>query len=257
MKQEIKACIAQISQRTETTFDFVLDVGNQAEEARPGQFVSIKCGDGLLLRRPVSIADADEKTLRIVFDIRGKGTRWLAAQHTGAELSILGPLGNGFHLNMPSEKRMLFIGGGIGAPPMHFAAKRCANPADVVLGFRSKDVVMMEEDMKNAADTVVICTDDGSYGKHAFATKEAEQLILENDYGSVFACGPRGMLREVALLAQRYALPCQLSLEERMGCSIGACLVCAVPIRTGEGIAYKHVCKDGPVFDAKEVCFDA
>lgn len=123
-----------------------------------------------------------------------------------------------------------------------------------ILGFRSRDAVILEDDFR-ALGPVEIATDDGSYGVHGFVT-----TILENnlsDYSAVCACGPKGMLRAVASIAENAGLPCQVSMEERMGCGIGACLVCACALKNGDGgLRYGHVCKDGPVFDAKEVIWE-
>ena len=256
MIQETAARIAKLEQIGDHTFDMLLFVGKASENARPGQFISIKCGASNLLRRPISIADVMSGGIRIVFDVRGKGTYWLSRCHFDEEISIVGPLGNGFRFDEAFDRRMLFVGGGIGVPPIHFAAKRCANLADVVVGFRSRDAVIMEDDLRKIANTVTICTDDGSYGKQAFATTEAEKLLKTNEYGGIYACGPKAMLREISRLARAYDVRCQISLEERMGCTVGACLGCAVPVKTPAGISYKHVCKDGPVFDSREVLLD-
>ncbi|MCX7614707.1 MAG: dihydroorotate dehydrogenase electron transfer subunit [Clostridiales bacterium] len=257
MIKDFSAQIKKISALSDTTFDFELFVGETAKEAAPGRFVSISCGDQRILRRPISICDASpsEGTIRIIFEIRGEGTKWLSEQKVGGILKVLGPVGNGFKLGGLCDLPALFVAGGIGTPPIYYAAKNTPGKNDLVAGFRNKSAVILEEDMLHIANAVMVCTDDGSYGIHGLVTTEVEKLLLKQQYGAIFACGPRAMLKATAELAEQYHIPCQVSLEERMGCSVGACLVCACAIKGKDGMEYKHVCKDGPVFDAKDVQF--
>lgn len=224
-----------------------------ARAARPGQFVHIACGEGNLLRRPISICTALGETLRVVFQVKGEGTKWLAARRTGDAVDVLGPLGHGYDMEKLGARPVL-IGGGIGVPPMLMtmqAAKAVGADPAAILGFRSQDVVILEPDFQALGQTHV-ATDDGSYGHHGFVTDLLREQI--SAYTSVCACGPKGMLRGVAQLAKAAGLPCYVSLEERMGCGIGACLVCACALRGEHGeTKYGHVCKNGPVFDAEEV----
>jgi len=227
-----------------------------AVRACPGQFVHIACGEKNFLRRPISICDVVGGSLRLVFQVKGEGTQWLSERSPGDTLDVLGTLGNGFRLSGLGAQPV-FIGGGIGVPPLLMAmkaAKAQGAAPRAILGFRSRDAVILEDDFR-ALGPVEIATDDGSYGVHGFVT-----TILENnlsDYSAVCACGPKGMLRAVASIAENAGLPCQVSMEERMGCGIGACLVCACALKNGDGgLRYSHVCKDGPVFDAKEVIWE-
>lgn len=234
-------------------FEIQADAPGIASLARPGQFVHIACGDANFLRRPISICDVSGATLRLVFQQKGPGTAWLAARSEGDALDLLGPLGNGFDLSALGM-RPVFAGGGIGVPPLLMAMRQAkANGASptAVLGFRDRNAVILEEDFR-ALGNVLVATDDGSYGEHGFVTGLLEARA--EGFTSVCACGPRGMLRAVAGVAQAHGLPCQVSMEERMGCGIGACLVCACALKGKDGgTHYGHVCKDGPVFDAKEV----
>ncbi len=256
MIKDLKAEIRKISAVGKTAFDLSLFVGDAAREASPGRFVSVGCGQARLLRRPLSICDASSDGLiRLVFEVRGEGTRWLSERRAGETLDVLGPLGNGFDLKASYGLPALLIAGGIGAPPILFAAKRFDGESDIVAGFRDRDAVILEEDMRKAAGTVTICTDDGSYGECGLVTVRAERLLKEKKYGIIYACGPAPMLKAVAKLSESHRVPCQVSLEERMGCAVGACLVCACAVRGEDGIEYKHVCKDGPVFNAGEVVF--
>lgn len=234
-------------------FELQVTVPEIASLSRPGQFVHITCGDANFLRRPISICDAADGVLRLVFQQKGEGTAWLAARTEGDPLDLLGPLGRGFDLSALGP-RPVFVGGGIGVPPLLLAMKQAKaqgmSPA-AILGFRDRDAVILESDFRALGETLV-ATDNGSYGTHGFVTALLEARA--GSFTSVCACGPRGMLRAVAGIAETHGLPCQVSMEERMGCGIGACLVCACALKGADGgTRYGHVCKDGPVFDAKEV----
>ena len=221
--------------------------------AQPGQFVHITCGDANLLRRPISICQAKDGMLKIVFVVKGDGTKWLSERRAGDVLDIVGPAGRGFDLTKLGEKPV-FIGGGIGVPPMlqtMQAAKAQGAQPTAILGFRNASAVILEEDFK-AVGTVYTATDDGSYGIHGFVSDVLKEHISE--YTSVCCCGPKPMLRALASIAEEAGIPCQVSMEERMGCGIGACLVCVCSLKKEHGeTRYGHVCKDGPVFDSKEV----
>lgn len=220
----------------------------------PGQFVHVRCG-WQQLRRPISICawSAAEGWVRLVFEVRGEGTQWLAERTAGESLDILGPLGRGFSVEQGG--RYLLVGGGIGVPPMLGCAE-CAGPeSTAVLGFRCAQRAMLLEEFSAACARVCTATDDGSLGYHGYIDAVVRQILeKDNSFTAVLACGPKQMLRAVAVAAREYGVPCQVSMEERMGCGVGACLVCAC--KTADG-AYRHVCKDGPVFDAQEVDWDA
>lgn len=227
-----------------------VDAGELAQSAKPGQFVNISCGEGHLLRRPISICDAEGDVLRVVFQVKGEGTQWLAAQNVGAELDILGPLGHGYTGLYPEDGKVLVVGGGIGVPPMLKAAKSAPGGAVAALGFRNKDFVILTEEFAAADVAVKIASDDGSVGYHGFVDVLVKEALEEDkSIKAVMACGPKPMLKNVYAAAKPFGVKVYVSMEERMGCGIGACLVCACSV----GGHYKHVCKDGPVFDAEEV----
>lgn len=226
-------------------FDFRVACRPLADIAEPGQFAQIML-PGHTLRRPISICAIDRERceLRFVFQVRGEGTAQLAGYRAGDSLEILAPLGQGFPVD-PS-KRTLLIGGGIGVPPLLAAAQALGGNAVVSLGFRSRELVILEEDFRAAGAKVLVSTDDGSYGFHGLATEPAAQ----EDFQVVFACGPAPMLRAARELAEDHGAAGYLSLEQRMACGVGACLGCAVPLRDENGGEYYgHVCKDGPVFE--------
>ena len=223
----------------------------------PGQFVHIRCGEGLLLRRPISVCscmeDEPDDLLSIVFEVRGEGTRWLAGRELGDSLDVLGLAGNGFDLK--PEGRYLLVGGGIGIPPMLGCAQYTGGRATAILGGRSRDKIILEEFFREDCAKVLCATDDGSLGYHGFVDALVRRELSEDrGYDGVLACGPKPMLRNVARVAEEFGIPCQVSMEERMGCGVGACLVCACDMADG---SRKHVCKDGPVFDSREVDWDA
>ena len=254
MKVEQKCRVVKKTRMGDAIY-MVLAVGDMVRTSgvRPGQFIHIKCGDANLLRRPISICEwtgsKDGDTLTIVFEVRGEGTAWLARREEGDTLDVLGLLGNGFQ--MDREGRYLLVGGGIGVPPMRGCAQYTGGRSTAILGFRSKDRAILLDRFEEDCIDIQIATDDGSLGYHGFVDALVRrELEKDRHYQGVLACGPRPMLRNVAKAAAEFGVPCQVSMEERMGCGVGACLVCAVTMKDG---TVKHVCKDGPVFNAEEV----
>ncbi len=255
MPVEQLCSVADMTQLNENTFWMTLEVGKLVEEheLHAGQFLHVKCGETSFLRRPISVAliqpDSPQDTAALIFEGKGKGTRWLSRRRPGDVISVLGPLGNGFHTE--PDGRYLLVGGGIGCPPLLGYAVSSDKNTTAVLGFRSKDRVILEDRFRKHCKDIFLCTDDGSLGRKGFVDAQAAD-ILEQDkaFTAILACGPKPMLRSVAAVAARYGVACQVSLEERMACGVGACLGCAVKMSDG---SMKHVCKDGPVFDASEV----
>ncbi len=234
---------------TETSCDMRI-LSPELGKAKPGQFVHVKC-EGFTLRRPISVCDVDGEVLRLIVDRRGKGTEWLTDRPKMSQLDILGPLGKGFD----TSGRVLVVGGGIGCPPLLYAAKS-AGSADARLGFRSESAAMLMGDFREVCGVTQIATDDGSLGFHGRVDELLRRRLSGEKYDRVLACGPTPMLKACKKVCGELGVPLQVSLEERMGCGVGACLVCAVKLKDGDGERMGHVCKDGPVFDAEEVCFD-
>jgi len=231
---------------------FIITAVNRdlAAEANAGQFLHIKCGEARLLRRPVSICSVRGSVFEFVFEVKGEGTRWLSKCEAGQILDIVGPLGNGFSI---PEGKIITIGGGIGTPPMLFAAESATGKVTAVIGFRNINRILLKDEFAEVCDEVYITTDDGSFGLRGPVTTPLPELLESGGYSAVLACGPRAMLSAVAVLCKQYGVPCQVSLEERMGCGVGACLVCACATASGGIERMSRVCKDGPVFDAGEV----
>ena len=211
-------------------------------EASPGQFLHVACGEGLLLRRPISICDAGEGLMRIVYEVKGEGTKRLAAARPGDVLDVLGPLGHGFEA--PEKGRVLLVGGGLGAAPLLLAAKKW--DCDAALGFPTAERVMLKEEFASRVGRLDIATDDGTFDRRGFVTELVSGRL--GDYAAIMACGPEPMLRALARVCA--GAPLQVSMERRMGCGVGACLVCAVKLTDG---SVARACKDGPVFMAEEV----
>lgn len=228
---------------------------NVAGMAVPGQFISMYCGEGSrLLPRPISICEIEpaQKKLRVVYRVAGKGTEEFSGLEAGAQIPVMGPLGNGF--TRKSGKAVL-IGGGIGIPPMLALAKALkAEGAEVsvVLGYRDGDLFLKKE-FEPYAD-VYVSTEDGSVGTKG----NVIDAIRENglDAETIYACGPMPMLRGVKAYAAEKETEAQISLEERMACGIGACLGCvcnSTDVDSHSHVHNKRVCKDGPVFNAEDV----
>ncbi|MCL2221375.1 MAG: dihydroorotate dehydrogenase electron transfer subunit [Oscillospiraceae bacterium] len=239
---------------TNSVYSIAVDCESIAAESAPGQFLHIKCGDRVLLRRPISICNVSGGVLRIVFEVKGEGTKWLSLQQTGDVLSILGPLGNGFTF---LKGNVIVVGGGIGSPPMLYAAERAKENAAVtaILGFRSADDVILKDNFESVCDEFHLMTDDGSAGERGSVILPLENLLKNGEYDAVLSCGPHKMQEAVAKLAAEFNVPCQVSLEERMGCGVGACLVCVCATMPDGTMKMSRVCADGPVYDAREVFF--
>ena len=219
------------------------------EKAHPGQFVMVDCKGKTFLKRPISVCSVEDKSLTIVYQVKGEGTKNLSQMKSGEIIEVTGPHGNGFEIR--EDKNVLIVGGGIGIPPLLYIAKKIkAKKLYIALGFRSETFLV--EEFKNLGE-VIVTTEDGSFGKKGMVTQVIEDIIDKIDI--IYGCGPKPMLKALKEISLKNSIPCQISVEERMACGIGACLVCACKVKKDGGFAYKRVCKDGPVFWAEEVEF--
>ena len=240
-------------------YKFSVEAKEIVEVAKPGNFVEIRVNENLdpFLRRPISIYNLDKENgvLEFIFQVRGNGTNILAKKEEGDLIDIIGPLGSGT-FKFENKKNIAIIGGGIGIFPLYELAKQ-AKTSDInihtYLGFRNKDLVVLESEFEEVSTNVTITTDDGSYKEKGFAINYLEKDLKSFD--GIYACGPLSMLKAVKELTEENGIPCQISLEERMGCGLGVCLGCAVKTATSPKDApeYVHVCKAGPVFDSRIV----
>jgi len=230
-----------------------VEAPDMAALCRPGQFLHISCGPQFTLRRPISIFEAGDGRVSFIFDVRGAGTAALAEAKEGDRLDIMGPLGRGFTIGDTSKKAVI-VGGGIGIYPLYPLAKAYGKNAVVLLGFRDASRVTLRDEFLATGCDLHISTDDGSFGRRCLVT----ELLPESSAGAdrIYACGPKPMLRCCAQYAVERGIRGEVSMEERMGCGVGACLVCACKVKEGGGEGYAHVCKDGPVFDIERVIFD-
>lgn len=220
--------------------------------AKPGQFVHLKVTEGCqpLLRRPFSIAGSDmaEGTITVIYRIVGKGTAIMGGSKPGEYLDCMGPLGNGF--TMPGE-RPLLVGGGMGLAPLLFLAGGFKSEvASVLMGGRNAGELFWAGLFSGLKGSVHLATDDGSLGLKGLATQFLPEILANEKFDVIYACGPLPMLKKTAEIAKKHALPCQVSLEEYMACGVGACLSCTCADTFGKR---RKVCADGPVFDALEV----
>lgn len=268
-------------------YDLTLKTTNIAKAAKAGQFVSVYSNDkSKLLPRPISLCgiDRDEDTIRLVYRVTGEntGTEEFSKLVMGDKIRILGPLGNGFTVE-PGKKAFL-IGGGIGVPPMLQLAKDINSGVvqttgavdtntqekeqteekqinghgkkicdmNIIMGYRDENTFLLDE-FKEQADSFV-ATEDGSVGTKGNVIDAINENGLEADV--IYACGPMPMLRALKAYAMEHDMECYVSMEERMACGIGACLACVCKTKDKDAhsnVNNKRICKEGPVFNAKEV----
>lgn len=227
---------------------FLLD---EDVQVRCGQFGNIAVGGAHLLRRPIAICKVDEREVTFCYQIKGEGTQKLKTIGAGTRLNVLLPLGNGFFVE-ENEKKVALVGGGVGVFPLISVLREYGKTKEIAayIGYRNKGAVCGVEEFEKASKFVAV-TDDGSYGEKMNAVQAFAAALEQGDRPDVvLACGPTPMLRALKTLIEKEQIPCYVSLEERMGCGIGACLVCVCDLTNG---AKARVCKDGPVFNALDV----
>jgi len=237
----------------------ILEAPQISNVAKPGQFVMIRCSEGTnpLLRRPFSFHKIGKNNFEILYKVIGKGTEILSNLKKGTILNVLGPLGNGFNIELKIKDKGLkiLVAGGVGVAPLYALAEEFKNYNTnfiVFLGARTKGHVLCEKEFKKLGGEVIISTEDGSYGRKGLITNIVAKKLKDCfsvGNQAIYACGPKPMLKAVSKLTNSKKIPCEISLEENMACGIGACVGCAVKTRKG----YKMVCKDGPIFSAEDI----
>lgn len=249
MKKIEMAKVVSLNFINENICDLKICCPQITDLAKAGQFVEVYPDNGVnLLARPISICEINksEGILRLVFQIVGKGTKLFSKLKSGDNIRVLGPCGKGYNLK---EGNVLLVGGGIGVPPLLEACKQIKGEKTVVLGFRSGK--FLADEFEKYGAKVFVATDDGSVG---FKGNVVDLLKHENLSADViYSCGPKIMLKFLSMWAEEQNIECQVSMEERMACGIGACVGCVVKIKNGDSWTHKKVCKDGPVFDSREV----
>lgn len=249
-----KAVVLAQRKIAEGIYDMTLHFPAGAGCAKPGQFIAMYCKDGSrLLPRPISICQVDGEagSIRVVYRIAGAGTTEFSGLSAGDTLEVMGPLGNGFTLK---EGRAILIGGGIGIPPMLELARCLPGEKTVVLGYRDETFLLEDFEKIESLSQVAVATEDGSRGTKGTVIDAISRQKIDGDI--IYACGPMPMLKAVASYARDKGMEAQISLEERMACGIGACLGCITKSKKRDSHTNVHnmrICKDGPVFDAREV----
>ena len=233
-------------------FRMLVESPRVAGEALPGQFVQLRLLSGdFLLRRPLGIAErsSDLEGFSLFYRVVGRGTEALSHLAAGETVNLLGPLGNGFSRNYSHP---LLVGGGLGLSPLLSVAEYYGDRAEVLMGGKTAGELFWQDFYKPFTEQIHITTDDGSLGEKGFTTALLPKLLEKGSYDGILVCGPEIMMRGVAEIAERHGIPCEVSLEKRMACGLGACLSCVIDTADG---TRKKVCKDGPVFSAQEVFF--
>jgi len=234
---------------------FVLSLSGKQKlpEIKPGQFVQVRVDNtqNTFLRRPFSVYDVDYKKniLYLLIQIIGEGTRVLSELKKGEILNLVYPLGNSFSL--PDGEKALLIGGGVGVAPLMLLGrwlKQQKKEPVFLFGFRNFGL-LVDIDLFNRFGKVYFATDDGSAGEKGVVTQHSFLSNVSGNISMVYTCGPKVMMKAVALWAENNNISCEASLETNMACGIGACLCCAQ--ETIHGIS--HVCTDGPIFNSKEL----
>ena len=251
MKKTEKCTLVKKTELVPGIFDFTIESEEIAKNAKCGQFLHIDCGTSTFLRRPISICDAENGQVRFIFQVKGEGTKSLSEYEIGDKIDVMGPLGHGFEIK---GENPVLIGGGIGVFPLYKLAKKVNG--NVFLGFRDKSLVVMEDEFKSCSKSVTVATDNGSYGYDGYAAVAMAEYVDNNKCDMIYCCGPKPMLKTVKMIAEMRNIPCQLSLEQRMGCGIGACLVCTCETTYSGTNKHMRVCKNGPVFYSTEVTLD-
>lgn len=242
---------------SESVFKMKLDAPLIAEERAAGQFIILQIDEDLGERIPLTIADADksEGTITIIFQVVGATTTELSKLNVGDDIPVLvGPLGTPTHIQ--KHGTVVCVGGGIGVAPLHpiaEALKTAGNKVITIIGARSKELVIMEEKMAKIADELIICTDDGSYGRKALVTEPLKELCERNPKPDmVIAIGPPIMMKFCSETTRPYDVYTEVSLNTIMVDGTGMCGGCRVNV----GGEVKFVCVDGPEFDGHKVDFD-
>lgn len=236
--------IASNEPLTPAVYRMVLE-GDTQYITRSGQFINIEL-EGKFLRRPISVADYDAKSITIIYKVVGSGTEQMKGLKVGAELDILTGLGNGFDTDNASTKPLL-VGGGVGVPPMYNLCKRLiaeGKQPRVIIGFNTASEVFYLEEFRALGVEVYCATADGTMGDKGFVTDVIRQRAVEFDY--LYTCGPLPMLKA---LYDATEVDGQYSFEERMGCGFGACMGCTCKTKYGN----KRICKDGPILKREEI----
>jgi dihydroorotate dehydrogenase electron transfer subunit len=244
---------------TDSYFRLVLRAPAIAPLIQPGQFAHVRILPlkDALLRRPFSIFQVAGDTFSILYKTVGKGTDALSRMRPGEEVSVIAPLGHGFTVPRTGGEIPLLVAGGYGMAAMFLLAQRSPQKGIVFVGGRRRVDILCELEFAAIGWEVRVTTEDGSHGEKGLVT---QPLLAELKRGAagkkLFACGPTGLLKAVGQTAADFNVPAELSMDEHMGCGVGTCLTCVIPVRAGDGWEYQRTCTEGPVFDARQIVWD-
>ena len=257
-KKKITDCKIISNQRI-TRDHYVMDLESSflGASSGPGQFVNIKIKERStdpLLRIPLGVHKITKKGISLLYKVVGEGTALLSQEKKGSTISVLGPLGKGFDTSLVKrETKVVIVAGGHGIAPLYALSEALSKRTKKIvflLGAATKSHITCTGDLKKLGIKVKVATDDGSSGRKGFVTCFLKDEIEKGKNETViYACGPKPMLSAVSAIADECGARAQVSADEYMACGIGACLGCAIMTKQG----YKYVCKDGPVFDSKEI----
>jgi dihydroorotate dehydrogenase electron transfer subunit len=244
---------------TDAYFRLVLRAPQIAPLIQPGQFAHLRILPlkDALLRRPFSIFQATDDTFSILYKTVGKGTEVLSRMAPGQELSVIAPLGHGFTVPKPGGETPLLVAGGYGMAAMFLLAQRSPQKGIVFVGGRRRLDILCEPEFARIGWEIRATTEDGSHGEKGLVTHPLiRELQKKAPARKVFACGPTPMLKAVGKIAEDFAVPAELSMDEHMCCGTGVCLTCVIPVKTGDGWEYQRTCTEGPVFDSRQIVWD-
>lgn len=216
-------------------------------KANPGQFYMIKVeGENILLPRPISVYDVQDDRITFLYAVVGKGTKAMRALSKGDNIQIMGPLGNGFDIDRIKGK-VAIVSGGIGIAPLSFLVKKLKNcTVDFYCGFKAVDNSV--DNVEKYVNNIYISTENGSKGHKGYIT----DIFYPEKYDEVICCGPEIMMKKVVKMCRKKNIPVTISMENRMACGIGACLVCTCKTKDGN----LRTCKEGPVFKGKDLILE-
>ncbi len=256
---EQTAQIVSNERDTDLYFRVVVRAPQIAPLVQPGQFVHVRILPlkQALLRRPFSVFQVSDGTLSLLYKTVGQGTEVLSRMRPGEELSLIGPLGHGFTVPRPGGEVPLLVAGGYGMAALFLLAQRSPQKGIVFVGGRRRVDILCETEFRALGWEVRVTTEDGSHGQKGVVTEALLAELKRRAPGrKLFACGPTPMLKAVGQLAAEHNLPAELSLDQHMGCGIGVCLTCVVPVKTAGGWEYQRTCTEGPVFDFRRIAWE-
>ncbi|MFH2138309.1 MAG: dihydroorotate dehydrogenase electron transfer subunit [Candidatus Omnitrophota bacterium] len=276
---DVKAKVVNNIKVAERVYRLELDMPKISAKLRAGQFMHLRIGTGVdpLLRRPFSLykiikaKKGAKKLVGIMYQVVGKGTLLLTEKQPGETVEVMGPLGNGFSITdkILKKERIILVSGGIGVVPLVSLAQELKRKTKAritaFVGVGTKQDLVCVQELKSIGCDVKVSTDDGSKGFKGYVSQLLEESLTKrstlNPERYIYACGPFPMLRALSMIAKKYEIPGQVSVDEMMGCGIGACLGCVIKTKDKnskdkDAVLYKRICKDGPVFDVDEIVWE-